>query len=267
MAASGHGRDRPKVVGMTNVVSHGVTFYLGTHMPSWLDYVDVPLFISDRRLKRYKTHKPAVTSWALDSGGFTELSLHGRWVTSPEEYAHRIDQYAQERGKLSWASPQDYMCEPHMLSATGLTIETHQHLSTLSVCELRTQTDVHVIPVVQGWEVRDYVRHVDIYAEAGIDLMSEPLVGVGSICRRQATTDAANIARALQPLPLHAFGAKQDALRLYGHLLTSCDSMAWSFGGRYKPDPACCKRSCANCLHYALAWRTKLMEAAQCTAR
>ncbi|MFC4012929.1 hypothetical protein ACFOY2_37270 [Nonomuraea purpurea] len=24
--------------------------------------------------------------WALDSGGFTKLALHGQWVTTPEEY-------------------------------------------------------------------------------------------------------------------------------------------------------------------------------------
>jgi hypothetical protein len=33
--------------------------------------------------------------------------------------------------------------------------------------------------------VRDYLRCWNIYADAGIDLSTFPLVGVGSVCRRQ----------------------------------------------------------------------------------
>ena len=66
----------------------GVTrFYLGTHEPSWLRRLnDVPLFISHRRLQRLVNLYPATTGWALDSGGFTELSMHGRWTTTPAAY-------------------------------------------------------------------------------------------------------------------------------------------------------------------------------------
>ena len=48
-----------------------MTFYLGTHQSDWLQDVEVPLFISRRRLAYRKKLKPAVTNWALDSGGFT----------------------------------------------------------------------------------------------------------------------------------------------------------------------------------------------------
>ena len=238
-------------------------FYLGTHMPSWLRHVEVPLFISHRTLRRYKTVPVSVTNWALDSGGFTEISMYGKWETTPNEYAEAIDRYAEETGMLDWASPQDWMCEPHMIQKTGLSIEAHQQLSVESVCTLRSLTKNRVIPVLQGWRVGDYLNHVSMYESAGFDLLNEPVVGVGSICRRQSTREAAEIARQLMPLRLHAFGAKQDALRLYGQRLFSCDSMAWSFGGRMNPDPLCPKKSCANCLHYALRWRDKLLRAGE----
>ena len=242
-------------------MSHGkAEFYLGTHLPGWLRCVKVPLFISRRRLTRYRTLPVAATDWALDSGGFTELTMFGTWTTTAHEYARDVTRFSEEVGRLRWAAPQDWMCEPAMLHRTGLTIAEHQQRSVESVLQLRELTSVPIVPVLQGWEVADYMTHAGMYEHAGIDLYAEPLVGVGSICRRQATREAAEIARQLQPLRLHAFGAKQDALRLYGHRLTSCDSMAWSFGGRRKPDPSCPKGSCANCLHYAMAWRRRLLE-------
>lgn len=244
-------------------------FYLGTDRGNWLTddrLANIPLFVSHRTLRRYKKLRPAVTRWALDSGGFTELSLYGEWVTTPHEYIVAVRRYHDEIGMLDFASPQDWMCEPHMLKLTGKTIREHQQLTVRSVLDLRTLSpQMPIIPVLQGWTRDDYLKHVDMYLSAGFDLENEPLVGIGSICRRQATQEAADIAQSLQPLRLHAFGAKRDAIGLYGSLLASCDSMAWSFGGRRSPDPSCPKRSCSHCLHYALDWRTKAINPARPT--
>ena len=238
-------------------------FYLGTHRPYWLEndtLTDVPLFVSHRTLKTRKNLKPAAMPWALDSGGFTELTMHGTWKTSPHTYAAHVQRYANNIGNLDWAAPQDYMCEPHMLKRTKKTVHEHQQLTVRSVLDLRTiSPTLPFIPVLQGWTRDDYLRHVEMYDNAGINLENEPIVGLGSICRRQATWEAAEIAMSLQPLKLHAFGAKRDAIGLYGSLLASCDSMAWSYGGRMKPDTNCPKRSCANCMHYALDWRKKAL--------
>lgn len=65
--------------------------YLGTHETSWLRSAGVPLFISHRRLARLKRTLPvAIAPWALDSGGFSELSLYGGWKTTPSEYYCRF---------------------------------------------------------------------------------------------------------------------------------------------------------------------------------
>ena len=75
-------------------------FYLGAHHPHWLWQAEFPLFVSHRQLTRRRTLRSALSPWALDSGGFTELSLHGRWVTPPGAYAEAVDRYATRPGKL-----------------------------------------------------------------------------------------------------------------------------------------------------------------------
>lgn len=244
-------------------------FYLGTDRGSWMRdelLSQIPLFVSHRTLRRYKNLQPATMNWALDSGGFTELSMYGTWVTEPHSYVAAVRRYHDEIGNLDFASPQDWMCEPQMLRSTGKTILEHQKLTIRSVLDLRTLSpELPIISVLQGWERDDYLRHWEMYEAAGIHLENESVVGVGSICRRQATGEAADIALSLQPLRLHAFGAKRDAIGLYGSLLSSCDSMAWSYGGRRSPDPDCPKRSCSHCLHYALDWRAKAINPSRLT--
>ncbi|MEV2273581.1 deazapurine DNA modification protein DpdA family protein [Nonomuraea africana] len=124
-------------------------FYLGTHQPSWLTRMPgVPLMLSHRRLASMRRLPIAVTRWALDSGGFTELSLHGGWTTDPVVYGIAVRRYQQEIGNLDWAAPQDWMCEPHMLRRTGRTVGEHQRLTVQNYLRLREQ-GVPVIPVLQ----------------------------------------------------------------------------------------------------------------------
>ncbi|MCP4221886.1 MAG: hypothetical protein GY773_00905 [Actinomycetia bacterium] len=234
-----------------------VEFYLGTHEPSWLHRIShIPLFVSTRRLQRLKSYQPATTNWALDSGGFTELEKYGRWETPPHRYVARVRRYHDEIGRLDWAAPQDWMCEPHMLARTGLTVREHQTRTVRNYLDLRTLwPDGPFIPVLQGQTVDDYLGHVWDYSATGVDLTEEPLVGIGSVCRRQATSEIRDIVMALQPLRLHGFGVKAGGLELYGQYLHSSDSMAWSLGGRLRPQPYCSKRHCGNCLHEAIRWR------------
>lgn len=242
-------------------------FFLGTHSPAFLHQTDVPLFVSRRRLKDRKTFKRATAPWALDSGGFTELGKFGAWSITAEQYAIEVGWYAEEIGGLEWAAPQDWMCEPTVRSRTGLSVERHQALTVENFLELRTLTlETDFIPVVQGWELDDYLRHVEAYATVGVDLTQERVVGVGSVCRRGDGRDVARILRALarEGLRLHAFGIKGDALVQAYDVIESCDSLAWSYRARRhgKALPGCTHKSptCTNCLRFALRWRTRLLE-------
>jgi hypothetical protein len=272
----------------------GVRFYLGTHHAHWLKRVAVPLFVSHRRLlgqpKPPKTLPKALGPWALDSGGFTELThpgqplLAARWREAPESYVEAVHRYRDEIGNLQWASPQDWMCEPIVLNGgpmarrepamgTGLTVAEHQHRTVENFLRLRELgPDLPFVPVLQGFELEEYVECIDLYRSAGVDLQSLDLVAVGSVCKRQnsAEIEAIFTELASHGLKLHGYGVKQGGLDRYEHLLASADSMAWSFKargpeGEGPPLPGHDKvcewhprtgvKNCANCLLYALLWR------------
>jgi hypothetical protein len=137
--------------------------------------------------------------------------------------------------------------------------------------------DLNIKPAVQGWSVDQYVRHVELYwHRAGIDLTREPLTLVGSVCRRQGMTEAGHILAALHQVGvtrLHGLGFKTLGLIRFGDLLTSADSLAWSYDAYQLKRPTLdCPgkirrpgepvKNCANCLHYALAWRAAVLAAA-----
>ncbi len=253
-------------------------FFLGSHRPHWLAEIDIALFVSDRQLRRYKKLPRACGPWALDSGGFTELSAHGSWARgpTPADYAERVRRYAEEIGGLVFAAPQDWMCEPAILhggqfaamsfAGTGLTVREHQQRTVENFLELHDLApDLPFIPVLQGWSTSDYLRCVALYADNGVDLAAEPTVGLGSVCRRQATHEAAEIiatvADAVPGIRIHGFGIKTSGLGAYGSLLDSADSMAWSFRARRSPAlPGCSHRTCANCRRFAMRWRAHVLE-------
>lgn len=240
-------------------------FFLGTHHPHWLGSVSEPLFVSRRQLRRYKTLPRRVggARWALDSGGFTELSMHGRWITSAADYARDVVRYRDEIGGLAWAAPQDWMCEPIMLKTTGLSVAEHQRRTVASVLELRA-LGAPVIPVLQGWTRGEYFDCWEMYEAAGVDLRSEPIVGLGSVCRRQNMMSATILVTALasEGLRLHGFGFKATGLKSCGHMLASADSLAWSYHARREPPRWECRGkhiNCANCAPFALEWRAELL--------
>lgn len=240
-------------------------FYLGTHQVDWLAKTSVPLFVSRRRMARRVGVPRSAGRWALDSGGFTELGIYGRWETEPDRYAAEAVDWMDRIGNLDFAAIQDWMCEPFMLAKTGKTVREHQELSVESYLTLRSLApSVPWLPVLQGWAIDDYLGHVDMYATAGVDLRSQPRVGVGSVCRRQGTHEIRLLFSMLHGLglSLHGFGVKSlFTSTAPAGLLDSCDSLAWSMAARKSPPmPGCHHKSCANCLRYALAWRARLLE-------
>ena len=152
------------------------------------------------------------------------------------------------------------MCEENVLRQTGLDVAEHQRRSVASLIELQNLAPlVPWMPVLQGFEPDDYLRCADLYAAAGVDLEAESLVGVGTVCRRQATREVCRLISRLSELglALHGFGVKLDGLAAYGWALKSADSMAWSLRGRYGGN--LCGRPghkrCNHCVYWALEWR------------
>lgn len=233
------------------------TFLLGLGQARWLRTVGWPAMLSYERLP-VRAVFGAARPWALDSGAFSHLLSNGRWEVEPAPYSARVQRWAAAGG-MTWAATQDWLCTPHVLAATGLSVAESQHRSTASWHVLRALApDVRWVPTLQGWHPEDYLAHVDLYGLAA--LQAAPLVGVGSIAGRQGSDAALLIVHELARLGLrlHGWGVKATGLRRYGPLLASADSQSWSHEARREPDRRLCSAvhagDCRNCLVWADEW-------------
>lgn len=240
------------------------TFYLGTGRPHWIWHEDTkgPLFVSIRQLRRRKTRYPkGRVRFAVDSGGFTELRKFGGWKTTPEQYVAQVRRVARETQTLDWAAAQDYMCEDDALKVTGLSVAEHQRRTTQNYLRLvELAPEIRWAPIIQGQAPDDYLSHVRQYEDAGVPLTLLPVVGLGSVCRRQHTEEIAALVRELsqEGLMLHGFGMKLNGLaRTHMHLKSS-DSLAWSFWGRQlaRKDPSL--GHLQNSMRFAEEYRDKV---------
>lgn len=236
---TGDGTDRPDEC----------EFYLGTHRPHWL-YADGsrdarprgPLFVSRRQLEhaRRTAYPRCDTPFAIDSGGFTELRAHGGWETTPAQYVAQVRALAEQTGTLQWAAIMDWMVEDDALAKTGLTVSDHQALTCASYLTLvGLAPEIRWLPVLQGQTLSDYLQHLELYAALGVHLASHERVGVGSVCRRQASDEILEILSELaaRGLRLHGFGVKTGGLEKAAPFLVSADSLAWSLGARRRGAP------------------------------
>lgn len=210
-------------------------FFTGLHQPADAKNFE-SAFISVNRLRERK--RPfLVGEWIMDSGAFTTVNKHGGYPESVEAYAAQIRRWAGN-GRLLAAVAQDYMCEPFVVQRTGLSVREHQRLTVERYDQLKNcdTGGVYVMPVLQGYEPEDYVRHVRQYGER---LQRGAWVGVGSVCKRNGKVSSVEavllaIHKERPDLLLHGFGLKTTALSsgLVRELLHTADSMAWSFAAR-----------------------------------
>jgi hypothetical protein len=125
-----------------------LTFYTGTHHPSWLwsGQVGFPLCVSYGTLRKVRQPRRGRVPWILESRGFSELSQHGRWTIPAEDNVRDVARYDAVIGGLQWAAPQDWMCEDAIIHggtagrvhcvATGLSVAEHQRRTVANFREL-----------------------------------------------------------------------------------------------------------------------------------
>lgn len=237
------------------------TLYLGMGDPSWTaraEFEGIPRCVSANQLDEYKTLPESNGATFIDSGAFTILKKYGRWLITPEQFVAKTRRQVEALGrdKVVAIGPMDRMCEPIVIyggrSKDGTFAGTRQFLglpdATFDDCVLEHQRqtvanfqelerlapDLPIIPVIQGYTLTQYLRCVAMYLAAGIDLTTYPLVGIGSVCRRQGTKEAKQIISALHALGIriHGFGVSAEGVKTYGGLLLSADSQAWCYGAR-----------------------------------
>ncbi len=209
-------------------------FFVGWHQPTRgksgcanIRYT----MISINRLLHRKSPFP-VQNWILDSGAFTRIAS-GRGHLPVAEYAEHICRWSK-CGNLMAAVSQDYMCEPFILSLTGMSVEENQRLTIERYDALLAHSlPVYLMPVLQGYEPHEYVRHL---AQYGDRLQPGMWVGIGSVCKRNSRPQQIEaLLLALHQerpnLRLHGFGIKKTALKMpvVWDLLYSADSQAATY--------------------------------------
>ena len=208
-------------------------FFVGVHHPHLARHLD-PCMVSVNVLLRRRSDFQ-VGEWMLDSGAFSRLTSGTGHLPLPV-YVAQVHRWAR-CGRLVAAVCQDWMCEPFVLERTGLTVAEHQRRTLENYRALTPLlAPTYCMPVVQGYTAQEYCTHLDAY---GALLAPQAWVGLGSVCKRNATAPALEaILRAVHrerpDLRWHGFGLKRTALQsaVVDELLTSCDSMAWSYAAR-----------------------------------
>lgn len=209
---------------------------------------------------RGRKSPPSVGRWMLDSGAFTQVTNYGDFIQSPEEYV-RLAVRFQDAGMLACIVSQDYMCEPSViaeLQAQGrqASVRVHQRKSVDRYVQIvdegiKQGLMVPVMPVLQGWEVEDYVDHFYMYrsllhdeqlkrtfytstgipnnnmwrhafhhriADGSPIVVNRPWIGIGSTCKRNTNPEfVSQILDAVIPLlpsntKIHLFGFKKTGL-------------------------------------------------------
>ena len=215
--------------------------------------------------------------WMLDSGAFSQVTKYGDFIMSPEEYV-RIAVRFQDCGDLACIVTQDYMCEPDvikMLQGMGkeASVRIHQRKTVERYKQIVIEAErqglkVPVMPVLQGWEVEDYVDHYYLYRRMLKDqsmhhpfhhpialdspkMRSGQWIGIGSTCKRNKNPEV--VSRILDSLEdcskskyrvnpegivtsmkVHLFGYKTTGLKSdrIKDRIYSADSFAYDFTNR-----------------------------------
>lgn len=232
-------------------------FYIGLHVIANAREFENS-FISVNVLKKRKSCFSPM-NWILDSGAFTQVLNHGDFTMSVGEYAEHITKWST-CGNLVAAVSQDYMCEPFILKKWNRSVRQHQIMTIERFFTLLNyEPPVYILPVLQGYSLDDYLRCADMYG-----FPEGCYVGIGSVCKRNKNTD--EIKTILKGVvdytgfSLHGFGLKLTALRDpdVRKLLSSSDSMSWSFNARAESNFTRGNR--ANDWTYAMEYYDKIRE-------
>jgi len=163
----------------------------------------------------------------LDSGGWQFFNRFRNYPFSVEQYVDFTNSFQPD-----FFATMDIPCEPDVTKKNKRTIkgnidETIEN--TIKILDLKPESTL--VPVIQGWNVEDYLYCIDEMKKQGL---MKPYVAVGTLCRRGNVSKILEILRVIRKnipfyVRLHGFGVKISSLKkpeIY-NLLYSCDSAAW----------------------------------------
>jgi hypothetical protein len=242
----------PHLINCSNFQEKKVIFFWGTGPPGDIkifnDYEIKNVMVSFKNIwpeyckTPYQLANFEADNIFVDSGGYQFFTQFNEYPYTVEDYLKKIDNISD---KIKYFASMDYPCEPELLEKRGKTVKEHIDATiknTIKTHELIKAEYPHLkdkfVPVIQGWATNDYIKCIEGYKTAGL-WPEYDYWAVGSVCRRNATTQTKDILKTIQRAGgnkrLHAFGFKISNLkdRTIKSLLYSCDSSAWGIEAMY----------------------------------
>lgn len=192
--------------------------------------------ISYYAMKSTKTPWITDKNWMLDSGGFTigmREGTKGYPANKIVEYPWSKDDYVRfvNKWKPQVAWTMDYAVK---IANTQDVLKEKQRRTIENTIYLKDKIQSPTVlgAVLQGWENQDYLRHLDMYKDAGV---IQPWFAIGfSLSRLNMATTLDTIMEIKRELPgwvkFHGFSVKLSTLNKFPRLakfLYSADSAAW----------------------------------------
>lgn len=224
----------------------------------------MPLLFNRTNLLAQYCHRKACGPYAIDSNGYKEIRTHGRYLAGASEYAVEVDEWIMMIGRPDFVAIQDWTCCPESVKASGKSVEEHQKRTLDSYLALKSLSpSVPWMPTIQGFTESQYLGSLHMHLKAGVNLIKEKIVGIGSVCRLQCKKMIGRVCRVMQRMGirLHGFGFKFRELIHAHDAVETADSAAWvpkikckwSNLGGCEHRAKCCK------MCFALKWREKLL--------
>lgn len=220
--------------------------------------IELGFMLSTNRIKSRKKEIRNKGKWMLDSGAFTQILQHGKFVISEDKYVEIIKRH--EDKNLVCAVTQDYMCEPFILEKTGKTVREHIRMTVQRYFNIlkkmrKAGCKTMLLPVLQGIEAQDYIECLDLYEDGwrklqnlygmlyrfGGDAFTLPnRIGFGSMCKRNGNPGEVEaiidqMHHRLTKFHIHLFGFKTTGLNFKWDIASrihSADSFAYSMRDR-----------------------------------
>lgn len=251
-----------------------LNFFIGLYSKKQISETPGNFMCSYKTVRNFKEKINTNKQWIMDSGAFSEISINGKYTYTVTDYLNII--YKQEP---TYFITMDYMCEPFILNKTNKSVIEHQQLTCENSIKIKNSYSgkSKFIGSIQGYTKDEYISHIDMLKTQGL---IEEYMAVGSICRRKNVKEIFDILKNIKKnLPswvkIHGLGVKKTLLSKYEtyDYLNSCDSMAWSFSGRYvktKVNNKCTltnvecihltHKNCANCENYMKNWYNEIQD-------
>jgi hypothetical protein len=241
-------------------------YYTGIDDPvraNWLNEhknIELGFMLSANRIKSRKKEIVNKGKWMLDSGAFTQILQHGKFIISEDKYVEIIKRH--EDKNLVCAVTQDYMCEPFILDITGKSVRDHIRMTVQRYFNIlkkmrKAGCKTMLLPVLQGIDAEDYIECLHLYEEGwwklqntygylyrfgGEEFARPHRIGFGSMCKRNGNPGEVEaildqMEYDLANFHVHLFGFKTTGLNFKWEIASrihSADSFAYSKRDRDK---------------------------------